>query len=73
MEPVPDRASIPKSQRWFQCEFLQQNEATPSRPIFSCRYKKLSDGNIALDFLVFYVYRSAPCCPGEGGGGQSLI
>ena len=26
-------------------------------------------GNIALDFLVFYVCRSAPCCPAEGGRG----
>ena len=30
-------------------------------------------GNIALDFLVFYVCRSAPCCPAEGGEGGNPL
>ena len=73
MEPVPDRASIHKSQRWFQREFCNRTKLRQVDLSFRVDTKSWSGGNIALDFLVFYVCRSAPCCPGNGGEGGNPL
>ena len=69
MEPVPEGASVHKSQEWFQRDFCNRKKLRQVDLSFRVGTKSWSGGNIALDFLVFYVYRSAPCCPGEGGRG----